>query len=121
MPLFKKKTNWYKIFDSREEMEREVPLMKTTTILFGSKKICIAHSSEGFFAVNDKCPHNAGSFGRGWCTEDNAVVCPVHRYSFDLITGRAKTGIADVVRTYPLEIRENGVFIGMEENVWNLF
>lgn len=81
----------------------------------------MAHTTEGFFAVNDKCPHNGASLGNGYCTAEGSVVCPVHRYHFDLKTGRAKSGLGDYVQTYPLETRNDGIYIGFEETVWNLF
>ena len=119
--LFKKKIRWHRIFGSLAEAEEMIPLFHTDTVLAGSKKLCLAHTGDGFFAVNDRCPHNGFSLGKGWCTKDNTIVCPLHRYSFDLKTGRAKTGLADYVNTYPVEIRPEGLFIGVEETVFTLF
>jgi nitrite reductase/ring-hydroxylating ferredoxin subunit len=98
-----------------------VPLYKTDTVLAGGKKICIAHSQDGFFAVSDRCPHNGFSLGKGWCTENNTVVCPLHRYAFDLKTGRARTGLADYVNTFPVEVRPDGIYVGIEATVFTLF
>ena len=119
--FFKKKINWYKLFDSIVAANTQVAVGRVTTINVGKKKICVAHTSEGFYAVNDKCPHNGASLGNGFCTTEGSVVCPVHRYHFDLKTGRAKSGLGDFVQTYPIEIRDEGIFIGFEETVWDLF
>jgi nitrite reductase/ring-hydroxylating ferredoxin subunit len=119
--LFEKKTRWYKQFGSLSEAEDQVPLYKTETLWVGKKKICLARTEEGFFAVSDRCPHNGFSLGMGWCTPEQTVVCPLHRYAFDLRTGRAKTGLAAYVDTYPVEIRPEGLFIGVEETVFILF
>jgi nitrite reductase/ring-hydroxylating ferredoxin subunit len=119
--LFKKKTRWHKIFESQLDAEEHIGLLQTDTVTAAGKKICIAHTSSGFFAVSDRCPHNGFSLGKGWCTENNTVVCPLHRYSFDLKTGRAKTGLADYVNTYPLEFRPDGMYVGIEETVFTLF
>lgn len=121
MKLFESKINWYKLFDSIGAANRMVSLGKVISMQVGKKKICLAHTSEGFFAMNDKCPHNGASLGSGYCTPEGAVVCPVHRYSFDVKTGRAKSGLGDCAETYPIEVREDGVFIGFRETVWNLF
>ncbi|MCW3085326.1 MAG: (2Fe-2S)-binding protein [Bacteroidetes bacterium] len=104
-----------------EAATRMVAVGHVTTITVGKKKVCIAHTREGLFAVNDKCPHNGASLGNGYCTDEGSVVCPLHRYHFDLKTGRAKSGLGDVVETYPIETREEGIFIGFRETVWNLF
>lgn len=118
--FFKKQINWYKIFESAEALNAFVKEGNINLINIGNKKICIAHTSEGFFAVNDKCPHNGASLSNGFITA-NCVVCPVHRYHFDLKTGRAKSGGGDCADTYPIEIKPDGVFIGINETVWNLF
>jgi 3-phenylpropionate/trans-cinnamate dioxygenase ferredoxin subunit len=116
--LFERKIKWYKVFESEEAACREISLNAVQTMIIAGKKICIAHSQQGFFAVNDKCPHNGASLGNGYCTKDNSIVCPLHRYHFDLKTGRAKSGLGDVVETYPLEIRPDGVYIGFRHLVW---
>ncbi len=119
--LFEKKIRWHKIFESFEGATQQVSLNTVQTITVAGKKICIAHTSEGLFAVNDKCPHNGASLGNGYCTKENSIVCPVHRYHFDLRTGRAKSGLGDAAITYPLEMRNDGVFIGFRETIWNIF
>jgi 3-phenylpropionate/trans-cinnamate dioxygenase ferredoxin subunit len=119
--LFEKKIQWYKIFDSFDAAKQMVAVGNVTTINVGKKKICLAHSQKGLFAVNDKCPHNGASLGNGYCTDEGSVVCPLHRYHFDLQTGRAKSGLGDYVQPYPIEVRENGVYIGFTETVWNFF
>ena len=119
--FFKKQITWIKLFASLEAANNRVALGKVTTIDVGKKKVCVAHTAEGFFAVNDKCPHNGASLGNGFCTDQGSVVCPVHRYHFDLKTGRAKSGGGDYVQPYPIEVREDGIFIGFEETVGNLF
>lgn len=116
--FFKRQIKWYKVFESVEAASKQISLNTAMTISIAGKKICIAHTLEGFFAVNDKCPHNGASLGNGYCTKDNSIVCPLHRYHFDLRTGRAKSGLGDVVTTYPLELRADGVYIGFKEFVW---
>ncbi len=119
--FFKKKTVWHKLFDSLESAQAHIEIGRVTTLEIARKKICLAHTSEGFFAVNDKCPHNGASLGNGRCTSENSIVCPVHRYHFDLKTGRSKSGLGSYVEPYPIEIRPEGIFIGFEETQWDLF
>lgn len=119
--FFKKQIHWYKIFNTIESANAFVKIGNVNTLNVGNKKICIAHTSEGFFAVNDKCPHNGASLSNGYCTSENSIVCPVHRYHFDLKTGRAKSGGGECAETYPIEIRPDGVFVGLSETVWKLF
>ncbi|MEW6469486.1 MAG: Rieske 2Fe-2S domain-containing protein [Bacteroidota bacterium] len=119
--FFKTEVRWYRIYASAEEARARIPLNKAEAITVGGKKICIAHTSEGLFAIQDKCPHNGFSLSQGVCTEDNAIVCPLHRYRFDLRTGRAKSGLGDAGRVYPVESRDDGVYLGMEYTKFSLF
>ena len=116
--FFQKKIKWHKLFESITAANAQVAEGKLTTIQINNKKICVAHTADGFFAMQDKCPHNGASLGNGFCTKEGSVVCPVHRYSFDLKTGRATSGGGDAARTYPMEIREDGIYIGFEAMVW---
>ncbi len=77
--FFKKNTNWFKLFDSVDAANARLSIGNVTTLNVGKKKICLAHTKDGFFAINDKCPHNGASLGNGYCTEEGSVVCPVHR------------------------------------------
>ena len=119
--FFKKEIRWHKIFESVDLANKQIPLHGAETIRVEKKKICIARNSSGLFAVSDRCPHQGGSLGQGRCTDDGTIICPLHRYNFDLKTGRAQSGIGDFVDTYPLEIRNDGVYIGIEKTVWSFF
>jgi len=119
--LFERTIKWYKLFDSLLAAETQVPVGRVTTVEVKRKKICVARTSEGFFAVNDKCPHNGASLGKGFCTAEGSVVCPVHRYHFDLKSGRAKSGLGDFVETYPIQVRDDALYIGFKETVWSFF
>jgi nitrite reductase/ring-hydroxylating ferredoxin subunit len=119
--FFRKAIRWYKLFESRTAAEQMLAKGKVCTLEVNRKRICFVHAEDGFYAMNDRCPHNGASLGNGYCTAEGSVVCPVHRYHFDLKTGRAKSGLGDAVRTFPVEVRENGVFVGFEETRWKFF
>jgi len=118
--FFKKEIKWYKVFESLTAAEQQIGLNSAQTFLVRGKKVCIARTTQGLFAVNDKCPHNGASLGNGYCTVENSIVCPMHRYHFDLKTGRAKSGLGDVVDTYPVDVRDDGVYVGFKEWSWNV-
>jgi nitrite reductase/ring-hydroxylating ferredoxin subunit len=42
------------------------------------------------YGIQNICPHAGGQLCRGWI-EGSQVVCPVHRYNFDLETGACTT------------------------------
>lgn len=107
--MFVDAIKWVRFYDSLEALRERVPLNGVAIFRINNKPVCIGHSTEGLFAIRDKCPHQGQSFHGGWCTEDNRVVCPVHRYTFDLKTGR---GHGSAAEPYPLEMREDGLYIG---------
>jgi nitrite reductase/ring-hydroxylating ferredoxin subunit len=54
------------------------------------------------------------SLSKGKVNYLGEVVCPWHSYRYDLSTGEECAGRGVPARCYPLEIRENGLWIGLE-------
>jgi 3-phenylpropionate/trans-cinnamate dioxygenase ferredoxin subunit len=103
-------------------MQNNIPPKKAILKRILNKDICVVHGLDGFYAVQDKCPHNGFSLSKGYCSDVNSVVCPLHRYHFDLRSGRAKSGIGETLQTYPLKTENDGVYIGFEiKKPWSLF
>ncbi len=80
------------------------------------KKITLAKFKDGFFAFAQKCPHASGRMAQGYINPLGQVVCPLHRYAFDMKNGRNTTGEGYFLKTYPVELRPNGLFIGFKPN-----
>ena len=116
--MAEKKYRWFKIFSSEEEMKNNVAFRRTLSLEVDGKKICLVHGLDGFYAVRDKCPHNGFPLSAGHCSDVNSIVCPVHRYHFDLKTGKALSGMGTRVETFPIEITPKGVLLGIEEFNW---
>jgi 3-phenylpropionate/trans-cinnamate dioxygenase ferredoxin subunit len=81
-----------------------------------SKKITLAKFKDGYFAFAQKCPHASGRMAQGYINPLGQVVCPLHRYAFDMKNGRNTTGEGYFLKTYPVELRTNGLFIGFKPN-----
>ena len=71
------------------------------------------------FALSAKCPHAGGDLTQGWC-KDGKLVCPVHRYSYNLETGKGSEGQNDYINSYPVEIKDDSVYIGIS-SFWEKF
>ena len=80
------------------------------------KKITLAKFKEGYFAFAQKCPHASGRMAQGYINPLGQVVCPLHRYAFDMKNGRNTTGEGYFLKTYPVELRPSGLFIGFKPN-----
>lgn len=85
----------------------------------GGKKLCLVKYEDTYFALSAKCPHAGADLSTGWC-ESGKIICPFHRYAYNLSTGRGSEGQGDYVQTYPVEIRENSIYIGVP-SFWDAF
>ncbi|HAS44523.1 MAG TPA: Rieske (2Fe-2S) protein [Microscillaceae bacterium] len=112
--MAKKELKWYKIFASIDEASTKVPLNTTKRARIGTQKVCIAHTSEGFFAVDDECTHMRASLTNGHLNNYSEVICPWHGYRFCLKTGEEKSGKNTyALETHKIEEREDGLYLGL--------
>jgi nitrite reductase/ring-hydroxylating ferredoxin subunit len=77
----------------------------------GGKNICFARWQDGVYAFNDKCPHAGGLLSHGYVDAMGNIVCPLHRYKFSLTRGYNVTGEGYHLKTYPVRIDEDGVWV----------
>jgi nitrite reductase/ring-hydroxylating ferredoxin subunit len=84
-------------------------------IVVADKKLCLVKDQGEWYAVQNTCPHAGGTLSGGWC-KNGHLVCPIHRWEYDLKTGRGATGQGDYINTYPVELRKEGLFIGIKES-----
>lgn len=106
-----KKYKWHKIADSENELNFAPNNLLQVEV--SGKKICVAKGKE-LYACAAKCPHAGGLIAEGFLN-DTIVTCPLHRYKFSLQNGRNISGEGYYLKTYPVQINPNGVFIGIEE------
>lgn len=81
------------------------------------KKLCLVRYENTLHAIQNTCPHAGGILSGGWCKNGN-IICPVHRYEYNLTTGRGAEGQRDYIDIYPVEQREDGVYVGFPESFW---
>lgn len=104
---------WHKIYNSAAEAAQKVPVRKLQKLEVDGREICFAHSQTGFFAVADACPHLGYSLSRGTTNYLNEVICPWHSYRYNLGSGKECEYRSRNAITYPLEAREDGLYIGL--------
>lgn len=109
---------WFKVFDSREVAEKVVALNQVVPVELDNLKIALARNNKGFFAVNDACPHQAYSLSKGFCTEEGFLVCPRHRYLFNLENGKYQGMDCAPLTIYPIEWRDNALYVGKPIGFW---
>lgn len=106
-----KKYKWHKIANTESELFFSPNNLLQIEV--AGKKICLARGKE-IYACSAKCPHAGGIIADGFIEQD-IVICPLHRYKFDLKNGRNISGEGYFLKTYPVKVLPNGVFIGIEE------
>ncbi len=112
--MSEKKYTWNKIADHINELDFAENNIAVAEL--SGKKICIGKFKESVFAFAYKCPHAGGIMADGWIDALGNVVCPLHRYKYSLQNGRNVSGEGYYLKHWPVETREDGVYVGMEEN-----
>jgi thiamine pyrophosphate-dependent acetolactate synthase large subunit-like protein/nitrite reductase/ring-hydroxylating ferredoxin subunit len=89
---------------------------RITTVQAGHFTICLTRTKKkGYGAISNRCPHQGGPLGDGFL-QDGCVICPWHGYEYDPHTGAPPPDFADPpAPAYPVEIRDDGVYIGVYE------
>ncbi len=72
--------------------------------------LAVGQGSEGFFAVDDACPHAGASLGEGM-VDGAFVICPLHAYAYHSKTGACEDDDGPV-RTFP--VRRSGDVLEVE-------
>jgi len=112
---------WHKIADHITELDFADNNIAIAEM--DGKKICVAKFKENVFAFAYKCPHAGGLLADGYIDALGNVVCPLHRYKYDMKNGRNVSGEGYYLKNWPVEMRDDGIYVGMESSgsFWNFF
>jgi len=86
-----------------------------TIVEVAGKKITLGKHKEGVFAFAHKCPHASGIMADGFINAMGRVVCPLHRYQFNMENGRNTSGEGYYLKTYPVKIENEVLFVGLSK------
>src|SRR4051794_30988247 len=101
--------NWHRVLAADE-----LPDGRVTTVAAGHKSVALVHYDGQFSALDNHCPHQGGPLGEG-SIENGLLRCPWHGFDYCPLDGKSP-GFDDEAVTYPLEIRDGEVFIGVQED-----
>jgi nitrite reductase/ring-hydroxylating ferredoxin subunit len=104
---------WHKVSDSEAVIDWQPNSL--CLVEAGDKKVTLARFQGQLFAFAWKCPHASGIMADGHLNVAGQVTCPLHRYRFDIKTGRNTSGEDYYLKTYCVEEREDGIYVGWEE------
>ena len=102
---------WLKVLERGELAEGRVK-----PVTCQRRTLCLTHFEGRFGALDNKCPHQGGPLAEG-SIEGGWLRCPWHGWDFHPITGKPPGGFDDGVKTFPVEVREDGVYVALPEEV----
>jgi len=100
-----------KVFNSFSAMEKVFGEKAIRVLRIGELKVCLAKSKDEFYAFEALCPHQKQPLSEGTLNAFNEVICPLHFYRFNLKTGSEANRLCHDLKTFPMEINDQGVFI----------
>lgn len=63
------------------------------------------------FALNNTCAHLGGSLGLG-TVKGNTIICPLHHWSFDIVSGMVVDGVPDErIPVYEVKVEEGKIWV----------
>jgi nitrite reductase/ring-hydroxylating ferredoxin subunit len=101
---------WHKIADSLQDLH--FGQNQLAEIQVEGKKYCVGRHPQGLFAFAYTCPHAGANLIEGNLNALGQVICPLHHYKFCIKTGRNISGEGYYLRHWPVELREDGVYMG---------
>ncbi|MEM8786649.1 MAG: thiamine pyrophosphate-dependent enzyme [Pseudomonadota bacterium] len=105
---------WIKVAETAD-----LPEGRVKTVMARTTAICLSHFQGQWAAMDNRCPHQGAPLGEGSIEEgvegECWIRCPWHGWDFHPLTGKPPGGHADTgQRLYPLEVRGEEIFIGLE-------
>lgn len=107
---------WYKVAEKIDDINFNAKGLAEIDI--NGKIICLAKHHDQVFACTQKCPHAGGLLAEGHMDAFGNLVCPLHKYKFNLKNGRNVSGEGYYLKTFPIDEREDGVFVCLEGSLF---
>lgn len=105
--MFSDKTKRYKLSDSRQSFLASFAQDGELVIRLGFGEVLFVRAGSSVYAFRNKCPHQNKPLN-GCTIWEGSVICPWHKYQFNLENGR---GHGLYLETYPLLETEEGFFL----------
>lgn len=89
-------------------------------VVVDGKKMCAVKHANRVYVTQAYCPHAGGVLAGGRC-KDGKLICPIHRYEYDLESGKGAPGQYDYIDVYQVETKSDGIYVKIEEkrSLWN--
>ncbi len=102
---------WHRVAGVDDLVDGEV-----RAVVAGTRRVAVLRVNGQHAALSGACPHQGGPLGEGTIT-DGVLRCPWHGWAFDALTGAAASEDYEAVATFPVALRDDGVYVQVEEVV----
>ncbi|MDK1039339.1 MAG: thiamine pyrophosphate-binding protein, partial [Actinomycetota bacterium] len=100
---------WFRVGDTDI-----IDVGEVTVVQAGHHALALSRTEPGWGALVNRCPHQGGPLGEG-LIEDCWLICPWHGWEYDPVTGETPGPFDDKVDSYAVDVRSDGVYIGVRE------
>lgn len=90
--------------------KNELPAGMLRELQVEGKVVALANVDGKFYAIDNVCLHRGGPLAEGELT-GNSVTCPWHGWPNEITAGKSLMNPAVGVRTFAVEVRDDGVFV----------
>lgn len=88
-----------------------IPRQEGRSVSIGGKELAIFNLGDRFATIENECPHKGGPLCDG-IVSGTAVVCPLHGWRFDLLSGMAvRASMPACVTTFPTRVEDGIVLV----------
>ena len=101
--------DWFRVGKSTDFVEG-----RGIAVDAGGDRVAIFRVRGMLHAMQDACPHMRASLADGRVERHSRVICHMHGWTFDLVSGRPEGGRSNCARIYPVEIRGDDVYVRVE-------
>ena len=92
----------------------DIPLRGARCVQTPHGKIGVYRVADGrVFAMQDRCPHKGGPLSQG-IVHGTSVTCPLHNWVISLETGHAQGADQGSVKTIPVKVEGEQLYIALE-------
>lgn len=88
----------------------EVKLGTSRVVETASEPIALYNVEGRIYATSNICIHAGGPVGEG-SLSGRDITCPWHGWTYDVTTGGCRTNPYGKIKTYPVEIRDNDIYV----------
>ncbi|MGI8907906.1 MAG: nitrite reductase small subunit NirD [Candidatus Sumerlaeaceae bacterium] len=97
----------------------DIPAAGARVLHISGIEIALFRTRHGaILALENRCPHKGGKLSEG-IVADHTVLCPLHGWRIDMVTGEAVNPDKGCVKRYPITVRDGDVLVRLDEEPTN--